>query len=1371
MTQNSENADNSTKSSITIQGGLAPSSGQIPTSVSLDVITSEEGQLLEIIKCMDNIYDRQSLNVLLAYFSKTTYANNRNKIFDFFQKMILNPSLYIEYAKPAHHRRNSEEFSSVETLPRYRQRSTSFKLTHEEAAKAVNVDTKTKYSPLTALFLAFPRITDKFTVSEIDTSGKNLQICIMKLVPDPRMINKNPIPDLHYFQECCEAFRHILNVKKSTLSVSLVKAILNASFAIIFSIVDCAKLRNVSQFNYTGYIGEIISIVSTGLGCIQPTLDIQTLLNSFWVSLVLFSKGDFSVYFTWSVHLRRIASNTLPFTSVCSSINPKSVDTLINDVNIKSAHVKIYATSDEMSAAIKPLIPEVNIAALKLLSPSYGIFLLCIYTLEKFRAASGDLWTFFEYMDYSYNQQFDQIIDSFLEPIFATYVHHVSAMSETITKSEAVFPTAEVLLRSFLVHGSRRSRAAASITSRFFTKFTMAILNRESWQVFMNSKDQLSKNIMLNFSNFFKELVKIAAADTPTLLFTIFAICAVREQAEARALMFNELYENLPPGVRSHFSDYYAVISMMQGMSFYIPENLDAFDNVTKARYLVIKITKTNDISLLEQIPYKIPTREKVRLWSMVFCESMKLADDLVDYLAKRYIHTYMSKKGIFSSEYNADDIREQTAIFSFFTYLIKLNTFTSKIIPQLYFLKDGIMLKHAGACHCYTTLLYLIISVMQCKTAHEFETAGNMNNMIVLLDVACRVIAMSRTPGIHMHITLSEVALLYKIIPSIKQLVDSNKATFVLQNTQNPSLSITMDQTLLVKFTNLILFCLAQVTMYFSTYANPTEQHLLENDYINTYWVKPRYYYFNEVLPIILTLTPTATFAFVDILNVSDDFIKEIPNLVKNYQSKIANEENLVHFIARYAPQAINTEVEIAPTIALTLIQPELLANPTTSKFVTHALYKLEERDAMLMVPQLVQSIRFDKCKAMREFLVEYAKTHEMFAHRLLWNIANEKGHPDSTDPKYARRLPKIEGNIIRGFSTPVRQRQMNEFGLIEELDRISQRLKPLKIEERKDMLITELKAMNLSSDLYVPSRPELRIVGINAEDSTPLKSHSRVPILVNFKVQNKEGQVFPYGCIFKIQDDVRTDCLMIQLIDKFGVIFDEAGLDTFVCPYKVFTTGYDRGVIELIEHASSRHDIGMKMNCELLHYFTTKFGPIGSPKFNAAQDNFIKSLATYSLICYLFQVKDRHNANIMIDDEGHIIHIDFGFIFEISPGGNIKFERAPFKLTKEYVNLLGGSIDSVPFQRFVKLFMRCFLAAQARYIEICNIVELMMNAGLSCFNKNSIKWLKDRFALTKSANELPDYIKGLITSSLDSVTTYAYDSFQNSQNNIFYC
>ena len=177
--------------------------------------------------------------------------------------------------------------------------------------------------------------------------------------------------------------------------------------------------------------------------------------------------------------------------------------------------------------------------------------------------------------------------------------------------------------------------------------------------------------------------------------------------------------------------------------------------------------------------------------------------------------------------------------------------------------------------------------------------------------------------------------------------------------------------------------------------------------------------------------------------------------------------------------------------------------------------------------------------------------------------------------------------------------------------------------------------------------------------------------------------------GLIVKAKDDIRQEVLAMQLMKMLRQIFKEAGLNIFLRPYEIFVTSSDSGMIEFIPDATSldslkkqlpkKHNKSWSLRTFYEHYF--------SSSFEEAQLNFIESLAGYSLYNYLFNVKDRHNANIMLDSHGHMLHIDFGFLFQSSPG-KLNFEVAPFKLTYEYIELMDG-VDSELFQYFKALLI----------------------------------------------------------------------------------
>ncbi|OWZ23775.1 Phosphatidylinositol kinase [Phytophthora megakarya] len=113
---------------------------------------------------------------------------------------------------------------------------------------------------------------------------------------------------------------------------------------------------------------------------------------------------------------------------------------------------------------------------------------------------------------------------------------------------------------------------------------------------------------------------------------------------------------------------------------------------------------------------------------------------------------------------------------------------------------------------------------------------------------------------------------------------------------------------------------------------------------------------------------------------------------------------------------------------------------------------------------------------------------------------------------------------------------------------------------------------------------------------------------------------------------------------------------------------------------------------------------GEHDSMRLESARANFVTSMAAYSLFSYIFLVKDRHNGNIMLDTEGHVVHIDFGFVLGIAPGNTFSLETAPFKLTPEMVEIMGAE----GFDRYRQLVAQGLLALHLEAPQLLSLVYL---------------------------------------------------------------
>lgn len=265
--------------------------------------------------------------------------------------------------------------------------------------------------------------------------------------------------------------------------------------------------------------------------------------------------------------------------------------------------------------------------------------------------------------------------------------------------------------------------------------------------------------------------------------------------------------------------------------------------------------------------------------------------------------------------------------------------------------------------------------------------------------------------------------------------------------------------------------------------------------------------------------------------------------------------------------------------------------------------------------------------------------------------------------------------------------------------------------------------------------------------------------------------------SCIVKTGADLRQEQLAVQLISEFGRIWKEEECPGWVYYFRIMVTSENSGLIETINDSVSVHSLKKNAYARcaedgtqvfdsytLYDYFVETYGPIHSARYRKAQDAFVESLAAYSVICYLLQLKDRHNGNILVDRDGHLIHIDFGFMLSNSPG-SIGFEMAPFKLPQDYIDILGG-FDSPKFAEFRALFKRCFRDARKHAERIITLVELMQkDSKLPCFANGDLtsQQLRERFMLSLPQAQLDDYADKLILNSAQSSFTKLYDLFQS--------
>lgn len=156
---------------------------------------------------------------------------------------------------------------------------------------------------------------------------------------------------------------------------------------------------------------------------------------------------------------------------------------------------------------------------------------------------------------------------------------------------------------------------------------------------------------------------------------------------------------------------------------------------------------------------------------------------------------------------------------------------------------------------------------------------------------------------------------------------------------------------------------------------------------------------------------------------------------------------------------------------------------------------------------------------------------------------------------------------------------------------------------------------------------------------------------------------------------------------------------------------------------------------------------------------DTFLRSCAGYCVITYILGIGDRHFDNLLLTREGHLFHIDFGYILGRDP----KPLPPPMKLTKEMVEAMGGQ-SSEHYNEFRRLCYTTFMQLRRHSSLVLHLFSLMVDASvpdIALEPDKTTKKIEDRFYLSLSEEEAIAHVQEVIDASVGAVVAAVVEQF----------
>lgn len=365
--------------------------------------------------------------------------------------------------------------------------------------------------------------------------------------------------------------------------------------------------------------------------------------------------------------------------------------------------------------------------------------------------------------------------------------------------------------------------------------------------------------------------------------------------------------------------------------------------------------------------------------------------------------------------------------------------------------------------------------------------------------------------------------------------------------------------------------------------------------------------------------------------------------------------------------------------------------------------------------------------------FLVQLGVEDPVAGTALFWHlrVSSRMARTRGGDNYFAKLQGIFLGSLAQLGPEGVRlseafYQQADLFGRLEDLMKAIKKLKGNR-DAKQAAIISYLEepenGLLAFKPVLMPLEPNICISGLLPGRSVLFKSNA-FPVKLHFvasqvpNTSQEESDLHAYPVIFKEGDDLRQDQMVLEIIALIDSIWRANGLDLRLTTYRVLATSASTGLVQFVP--SLPLSTVLAENDGSLRAYLCPTKP-GKPTSDAVRlidplvlDNYLRSVAGYSVITYVLGVGDRHLENLLLTPDGHLFHVDYTFVFGRDP----KPFPPPMKLCREMIEAMSpvpfepGGVP-IEYQRFKSLCSTAFSILRRHACQIMPAIALLQHTG----------------------------------------------------------